>query len=51
MADKSKTQQIVRKWDVLFDNAKYLGCEHKEKEYGLKWRAAYKIKLQDQYEE
>ncbi len=51
-SDKQKTLLIVKKWEALYDNAKYLGCEHrhKEKEYGLKWRQAYKVKLQDQFE-
>ena len=51
MAEFEKMQQIeaqIFTWDKVLDNAKYLGVEHrhKEKEYGLKWRAAFKIQLQ-----
>ena len=40
-----KTNALLLKWDKVMDNAKYLGDEHryKEKEYGIKWRSAYKI--------
>tara|TARA_B110000285_G_C14591812_1_gene366742 strand:- start:324 stop:479 length:156 start_codon:yes stop_codon:yes gene_type:complete len=39
-----KTNALLLKWDKVMDNAKYLGDEHryKEKEYGIKWRSAYK---------
>ena len=32
------------KWTRLYDNARYLAVEyrHKEKEYGFKWRQAFK---------
>ena len=34
------------------DNAKYLGVEHKhkEKEYGIPWRTAYKYELEKHFE-
>ena len=34
------------------DNARYLDVEHrhKEKEYGIKWRTAFKIELEKQYD-
>ena len=40
-----KTNELLIKWDKVWDNAKYLGTEHKfkEKEYGIKWRSAYKV--------
>ena len=33
------------------DNARYLEVEHrhKEKEYGIKWRAAYKLVLEKEF--
>jgi len=36
----------------VIDNARYLGVEHrhKEKEYGIKWRTAFKGELQTEYE-
>ena len=39
-----KVNELLIKWDKVMDNAKYLGYEHryKEKEYGIKWRSAYK---------
>ena len=47
MVDEGLTPEIegiIHSWDKCLDNAKYLGVEyrHKEKEYGIKWRAAYK---------
>ena len=48
MVDAAKMVEIeaqIFTWDKVLDNAKYLGVEnrHKEKEYGLKWRAAFKV--------
>ena len=41
------------RWARVLDNARYLGEEHryKEREYGLKWRAAYKTELKNMAEE
>ena len=44
-------QQLLalhERWAKVIDNARYLGDEHrhKEKEYGLKWRAVYKRQLE-----
>ena len=47
-----KTNELLIKWDKVMDNAKYLGDEHryKEKEYGIKWRSAYKVIMQAEYD-
>ena len=36
------------RWARVIDNARYLSVEHlhKEKEYGIKWRAQYKVELE-----
>ncbi len=41
------------RWARVVDAARQLGDEHryKEREYGLKWRAAYKIELTNMAEE
>lgn len=46
-AVSTKVLAQLEKWDSLIDNARYLGVEHrhKEKEYGIKWRTAYKEEL------
>ena len=47
-AVSEKIQTQILKWDKVIDNARYLGVEHrhKEKEYGIKWRTAYKGELE-----
>ena len=44
--------ELHERWAKVIDNARYLGEEHrhKEKEYGLKWRAVYKKELEKQTE-
>ena len=41
-------ENMIYLWDKVLDNAKYLGVEHryKEKEYGIKWRTAFKEVLE-----
>ena len=41
-----------QRWATIIDNARYLDVEHrhKEKEYGIKWRSAFKIELEKQYD-
>ena len=43
---------IVSSWEKMVDNAAYLGVEyrHKEKEYGIQWRAQCKIEIQSERE-
>ena len=40
----TQIEEMIHLWDKVLDNSKYLGVEHryKEKEYGIKWRAAFK---------
>ena len=40
-------KETLLKWAKVVDNCKYLGVEyrHKEKEYGIAWRAEYKIEV------
>ena len=51
-ASKLELQQKVKKtsesWAKVVDAARYLAVEHryKEKEYGIKWRSAFKIELE-----
>ena len=42
---QQKIFMIHERWARVLDNAGYLGVEHrhKEKEYGIKWRTAFKI--------
>ena len=42
----------VNRWAKVADNARYLSAEHKykEKEYGIKWRSAYKLELEKEYD-
>ena len=48
-----RIDELMLKWNKLMDNAKNLGSEHryKEKEYGIKWRCAYEMIMQDEYEQ
>ena len=45
-------QAAHERWGNIVDNARYLDVEHrhKEKEYGIKWRTAFKIELEKQYD-
>ena len=42
-----KIHLIHERWARVMDNASYIGVEHrhKEKEYGIKWRTAFKSQL------
>ena len=42
-----ETNLKFEKWAHLYDNARYLGVEYrqKEKEYGIKWREAFREEL------
>ena len=46
-AVSEKIQSQIHAWDKVVDNARYLGVEHrhKEKEYGIKWRTAFKSEM------
>ena len=49
MADQDvKLMEMSDRWARVIDNVRYLEVEHrhKEKEYGIKWRTAYKIELE-----
>ena len=39
---------LCDRWATVIDNVRYLDVEHrhKEKEYGIKWRAAFKSELE-----
>ena len=39
---------LCDRWATVVDNVRYLDVEHrhKEKEYGIKWRAAFKAELE-----
>ena len=43
-ATSFKLNDYCDRWARVIDNARYLGVEyrHKEKEYGIKWRTAFK---------
>ena len=45
---QKKLDAMAVRWAKVIDNARYLGVEHKhkEKEYGIKWRSAFKIELE-----
>ena len=40
-------QGLMQRYVNLLDNATYMPCEHiqKEKEYGIRWRSAFKAEL------
>lgn len=42
---------LCDRWAKTVDNSRYLQVEHKfkEKEYGIKWRTAFELRLEDQY--
>ena len=44
---KSLCQDLLQRWIQLLDNATYMPGEHiqKEKEYGIKWRSAFKEEM------
>ena len=44
---------VCDRWATVVDNVRYLEVEHrhKEKEYGIKWRTAFKQELDKSYEE
>ena len=44
---QQKIMVIHERWARVMDNASYIGVEHrhKEKEYGIKWRTAFKVQL------
>ena len=44
---EKKMNVLCDRWATVVDNIKYLDVEHrhKEKEYGIKWRAAFKLEL------
>ena len=44
---------VCDRWATVVDNVRYLEVEHrhKEKEYGIKWRTAFKEELDKSYEE
>ena len=50
---ETKMMENVVRWAKVADNARYLSVEHrhKEKEYGIKWREAYKLELKKEEEE
>ena len=50
LEDQMKLDAMVKNWNSLMDNAKYLGVEHRHKikEYGIKWRSAFKIEMNEQ---
>ena len=43
---------FTERWAKVTDNARYLSVEHrhKEKEYGIKWRTAFKGQLEIEYD-
>ena len=49
---ETQTGAFLLKWQKLLDNAKYLSSEHrhKEKEYGISWRTAFKTILRSEFE-
>ena len=49
---EKKFQGLSQRWASIIDNARYLDTEYiqKEKEYGINWRAAYKVILHQQVE-
>ena len=49
---ESKLSAANERWAKIIDNARYLDVEHrhKEKEYGIKWRTAFKVELEKQYD-
>ena len=44
---------LCDRWCTVVDNARSLNVEyrHKEKEYGIKWRTAFKVELEKSYNE
>ena len=44
---------LCDRWCHVIDNARSLNVEyrHKEKEYGIKWRTAFKVELEKSYNE
>ena len=49
---EKKMNDCHERWGKIIDNCRYLDVEHrhKEKEYGIKWRTAFKIELEKQYD-
>ena len=47
-ATEKKMKAQIERWAHVVDNARYLAVEHKhkEKEYGIKWRTAFKGELE-----
>ena len=46
---KEYCEQVMARYIDVLDNATYMPHEHiqKEKEYGIKWRSAFKVELYD----
>ena len=44
---------LCDRWATVVDNVRYLNVEyrHKEKEYGIKWRTAFKAELDKTFQE
>ena len=51
-AIEKKMMENVEQWARIVDSARYLAVEHKhkEKEYGIKWRTAFKSELESDYD-
>ena len=49
---EKKMNAYHERWGKIIDNARYLDVEHrhKEKEYGIKWRSAFKVELEKQFD-
>lgn len=45
---EDKIVHLYERWAKVLDNIRYMGFEHqqKEKEFGMKWRLAYKVELE-----
>ena len=50
---EEKMNAMHERWGRIIDNARYLDVEHrhKEKEYGIKWRTAFKHELEKQHDQ
>lgn len=48
--EADRMRHLTERWAKAIDNAAYLIFEHriKEKEYGIKWRTAYKAELKEE---
>ena len=49
---EKKMNALAERWAKVTDNSRYLSIEHrhKEKEYGIKWRTAFKGELEKEYD-